>query len=87
MLIKRHSNKYYNFNVNMVLLGKAHYIYIISVRAKQCNSIQITAILFCFYSLFLAGFMIKYRTEYYSFKSLQFEVRDMNQLQFIIQCN
>jgi hypothetical protein len=30
MLIKRHSNKYYNFNVNMVLLGKAHYRYYIN---------------------------------------------------------
>jgi hypothetical protein len=29
MLIKRHLNKYYHFNVNMVLLGKAHYRYYI----------------------------------------------------------
>jgi hypothetical protein len=32
MLIKRHSNKYYHFNVNMVLIGKAHYRYYISTN-------------------------------------------------------
>ena len=87
MLIKRHSNKYYNFNVNMVLLGKAHYRYYISTNKTMQFYTNNDNPFFCFYSLFLAGFMIKHKIEYYSFKSLQFEVRDMNKLQFIIQCN